>query len=603
MYSRLSVALSLWLAQGIGAWIGLMQLSWVVFWKATTAVYLLPFLYIIRRVTVLNIYDLLYGGAPVPNWGQVPLNLAHMLGLFMVLQVGLFFTSTFWVAILKRLMLIGMHDLKVYPLNSQYYFRRWAVDGMMSSLGGYTKQLRGSIYLPMWYKVMGAKMGTHAEISSYTNVWAEKLTLGDHVFVADDVIVGPPHVEDGILTHEAVTIGNRAFVGNGSLVRSGTKIPDMTLVGVQSLAPKTSEPHETYVGSPPFKIKREGKAGGATSAAEAATYNPKTHMLILRYIVEALGFLLLHACLAFAFSVLYICVTFSYLYLPDGIYAAVLPCFVIMHAVLCGGLTLFFKWLIIGQFKSGTYPLYGTYVWRTELVERLEENIAQQSLYPLITGTIYMSLFFQAMGAKIGKRAYLDHPVFCEPDLVTVGDYANIERTGTLQAHLFQDRVRTTGPVRIGNFCSIGSSAVVLIGGAMGDKAALSSLSMVMRSEELPPNSKWHGLPAKPQEELDIEAAKMAHALADEVEEDEEAGNLPTHPHSPEELKEDPAVVEGGRKEAKAGKKDKKAKAKGKEVAAVGAKYDVTVVVKEKEAEGVAQAVGPEGKPRIVQGS
>jgi acetyltransferase-like isoleucine patch superfamily enzyme len=342
-------------------------------------------------------------------------------------------------------------------------------------------------------------------------------------------------------------------------------------------------------------------------------------MLILRYIVEALGFLLLHACLAFAFSILYICVTFSYLYMPDGIYAAVLPAFVIMHAVISGALTLFFKWLIIGRFKPGTYPLYGTYVWRTELVERLEENVAQQSLYPLITGTVYMQLFFQAMGAKIGKRAYLDHPVFCEPDLVTVGDYVNIERTGTLQAHLFQDRVRTTGPIRIGHFCSIGSSAVVLIGGAMGDKACLSSLSMVMRSEELPPNSKWHGLPAKPQEDVDVDLAKMAHAVADDVEEDEESGGVVTVPHSPEELKEDPAerTKKGGEEKKKKQqqqqqhqKKDKAAKQKDKDVVVVTAgaaqasttKYDVQVVVKEGDVPAVG-SWGPSGKPRVVQGS
>lgn len=464
----------------------------------------------------------------------MPLNLGRMVGLFMILQIGLFFVSTAIVAGFKRLMLLGMNDVKCYPLDSMYYFRRWAADNMMNSLAGYTKQLRGSIYLPMWYRVMGAEMGTHAEISSYVNVCPEKLSLGDHVFVADDVIVGPVHVEDGIVTHERVRIGNRAFVGNASVVRHGTRIPDQTLVGVQSLAPKSAEPKETYVGSPPFKIKREGKAVGSDSAAEAATYNPLLHMLIGRYIVEALGFLLLHGCLALAFSVLYLCVTFSYLYLHDGVYAALLPGFVILHAVISGALTLFFKWLIIGRFKEGTYPLYGTYVWRTELVERLEENVAMLSLYPMITGTIWLSWWFQAMGCKIGKRAYLDHPCFCEPDLITIGDYVNIERTGTIQAHLFQDRVRTTGPVRIGNFCSIGSSAVVLIGGAMGDKATLSSLSMVMRSEELPPNSKWHGLPAKPHEEADLEAGAKAAAHH------AEAGHITPRSGGSEELKEEP---------------------------------------------------------------
>jgi non-ribosomal peptide synthetase-like protein len=332
-----------------------------------------------------------------------------------------------------------------------FFLRRWAVDVMMTSLSAYTKQLRGTIYLPWWYRLMGASIGRHAEVSSYVNVSADKLTLGDHVFLADDVVVGMPHVEAGLVTHERVTVRARSFVGNASVVRTGTFIPEEMLVGVQSLAPKAGAPRSTYLGSLPIQIKREGDGKAALPAAgEALTYNPPAHLILARCVVEGVGYLVLQFCLALCFALLYICVAVSYVHVIDHLYALLLPVMIIAHSALAGLLTVALKWVIIGRFKPGVYPLYGTYVWRTELVERLEENLAIRNLFSLISGTIWMQRFFEGMGVTMGKRCYLDHACFCEPDLVTVGDYINIERTGTLQAHLFQDRVRTTGPIKIG---------------------------------------------------------------------------------------------------------------------------------------------------------
>ncbi len=108
-----------------------------------------------------------------------------------------------------------------------------------------------------------------------------------------------------------------------------------------------------------------------------------------------------------------------------------------------------------------------------------------------------MQRVYEALGVRLGQRAYLEYPSFCEHDLCSAGDYLIMERTATLQAHLFQDRVRTTGPIRLGDSCSVGAGAVVLLGGVMGDGCSLGTLSLVMRSEELPAHTKWHGLPAQ----------------------------------------------------------------------------------------------------------
>ena len=52
---------------------------------------------------------------------------------------------------------------------------------------------------------MGARLGRFTEVSSFEHVSAERLTLGDQSFLADDIIVGRPHVDaGGLVTHDHV---------------------------------------------------------------------------------------------------------------------------------------------------------------------------------------------------------------------------------------------------------------------------------------------------------------------------------------------------------------------------------------------------------------
>lgn len=92
-----------------------------------------------------------------------------------------------------------------YRLSSLAYFRQWAADMALDSLALYTKQLRGTVYLPIWYRLMGARLGRFTEVSSFEHVSAERLTLGDQAFVADDVVIGRPQVDaGGLVTHDHV---------------------------------------------------------------------------------------------------------------------------------------------------------------------------------------------------------------------------------------------------------------------------------------------------------------------------------------------------------------------------------------------------------------
>ena len=348
-------------AMGTSALVGTLQILWSVLEKAMEAVFLVPFLYLLRAAPVPSVTE----DDPVATRRhEVGPTLLHVIWLSMVLQIGLFLASTCLVAGLKRLLLLGgLQEATTYPLTSWTFFRRWAVDNLMDSLAVYTKQLRGSLYLPLWYRLMGARMGHHAEISAFENVCAERLTLGNQVFVADDVMLGMPHVEDGVVTQQSVSIGDRTFVGNNSVVEGGTHLPHDVLVGVLTLPPSLATgPGETLLGCPPFWIQKRAEL----SRQAKNTYSPPNWMVFVRYVVEGVGFLLLQLSLATCFALLY--VTMTWCYNGDNsrtslvAYLLTLPLFVIGEAVVAAALTLFWKWVVIGRYRAGAYPLYGTYV-------------------------------------------------------------------------------------------------------------------------------------------------------------------------------------------------------------------------------------------------
>ena len=114
---------------------------------------------------------------------------------------------------------------------------------------------------------------------------------------------------------------------------------------------------------------------------------------------------------------------------------------------------------------------------------------AHQWLYEKTDGRI---------GANIGRRVYLDSTEITEFDLVTIGDHVAINIDATIQTHLFEDRVMKIGEVYIGPRCNVGSLSVVLYDTRMGPGSALGDLSLLMKGEALPSESRWVGTPARP---------------------------------------------------------------------------------------------------------
>ena len=61
------------------------------------------------------------------------------------------------------------------------------------------RYLRNS-FAPFWYRLLGAKVGRNAEISTAQGLIPDLLTLGDESFIADAVMLGDEAISGGWMT-------------------------------------------------------------------------------------------------------------------------------------------------------------------------------------------------------------------------------------------------------------------------------------------------------------------------------------------------------------------------------------------------------------------
>jgi non-ribosomal peptide synthetase-like protein len=173
------------------------------------------------------------------------------------------------------------------------------------------------------------------------------------------------------------------------------------------------------------------------------------------------------------------------------------PLLDLLAAVAATVLLLVMKKLLIGKYKPAVRPLWSRFVWKTETFAMFFHDFVCQLFVSSLMGTPYMASFLRLMGAKIGRRAFIDTCDLTEFDLLSIGEDAAINFNAPLQAHLFEDRVMKLGHIRIGDRCSVGTYSVVLFGSELQDDSNVGHNSLIMKGETIPSGTFWAGSPAQ----------------------------------------------------------------------------------------------------------
>jgi non-ribosomal peptide synthetase-like protein len=166
--------------------------------------------------------------------------------------------------------------------------------------------------------------------------------------------------------------------------------------------------------------------------------------------------------------------------------------FVVMPPlVIC--LSIVVKWLVIGRFRAGDYPLWGAYYFRWWFVKRFLAIIPIEFL----AGTPLLRLYYRLLGARIGRDVFLGLSDLDAPDLVRIGDGAVLSEGALLATTSVERGLLRIGAATIGARAHLGTMAVVGRNAIVGDDAVLEDLSALPAGETIPPCEIWTGSPAE----------------------------------------------------------------------------------------------------------
>jgi non-ribosomal peptide synthetase-like protein len=424
--------------------------------------------------------------------------LAPLIGLSFIVLLALEIALVKWV-------LLGRVKPGRHPLHSFFYLRKWFADQTLDLSLDTLGPLYASVYLTPWYKLLGAKLGHGAEVSTASFISPDLLSIGDESFVADSVSLGAPRVRDGFMTLDRNHIGKRSFIGNSAMLPPGTVIGDSVLIGCLSAPPPNPadalREDTTWMGSPPIFLPQRQKS---TAFPEETTFHPTTKLRVQRATIEFVRVITPSTCFIILISLLFsaLLLLHDHLNLLDTL--LLFPFLYLGCAIAATATTIVAKWVLVWRYRPRETPLWSTLVWRNELLNALHEHLAEPFLVGALTGTPFVCWYFRMLGAKIGRRVYMETTDLTEFDLVRIGDQAALNADCTIQTHLFEDRVMKMSTIDIAPRCKVGAGSLVLYDTRLEEGAALGALSLLMKGETLPAWTSWQGIPALPEERIRV---------------------------------------------------------------------------------------------------
>ncbi|MEV5986747.1 Pls/PosA family non-ribosomal peptide synthetase [Streptomyces sp. NPDC052051] len=383
----------------------------------------------------------------------------------------------------------------IHPARSSLGVRKWIADKLLEYSLTFTNPLYATLYTVPWLRLLGARVGRGAEVSTTAYIDPDLLTLQDGSFVADMASVGAAAFGGDRMAFGPTEVGSRAFVGNASLVPAGTALGAGSLVGVGTVPPPDGAADgTTWLGSPALRLPVRQSSG---SYPEELTFRPTRKAILCRLGIEFFRATMPASLLA-ASAYLYL-LTLSGLTSRTGLATAVLvsPLLAMGAAaavILCCAAV---KRVVVGTYRPRVEPLWSLFVRRTEFVTGLFEAAAVPAGVGTLVGTPFLPPVLRLFGARIGRRTWIGTTFLTEFDLVEVGDDAAVGMNVSLQTHLFEDRVMKMSTVTVQARTSIGTRAIVLYDAVVGEDVRLGALSLVMKGERLTPGTSWRGLPAE----------------------------------------------------------------------------------------------------------
>jgi non-ribosomal peptide synthetase-like protein len=151
------------------------------------------------------------------------------------------------------------------------------------------------------------------------------------------------------------------------------------------------------------------------------------------------------------------------------------------------------KWLVIGKYKAGSYPLWGNYYWRFWFMQQVHKLVSTEYL----SSSPLLNTYYRLLGAKLDRNVYLGGIELVAADLITIGENTSINDGASLVGCEIVDGRLNIGNVTIGRDCFVGSNTMLGLHTQLADRSRIGDLSYLGNGLTIPTGETWVGSPAR----------------------------------------------------------------------------------------------------------
>ncbi len=167
----------------------------------------------------------------------------------------------------------------------------------------------------------------------------------------------------------------------------------------------------------------------------------------------------------------------------------------LLYAPLSVLLAVGAKRLLIGRYREGRHPAWGSFHLRHWIVVRMAALIP----WRLLRGTALLDMVLRALGARVGREVHIHRGVDLARggwDLLEIGDAASCGRDVALRMVDLAAGHLVLGPVRLGDGATLDVRASVGPGCRVGRDGWLGAHACLADGAHLPDGERWEGVPA-----------------------------------------------------------------------------------------------------------
>lgn len=383
------------------------------------------------------------------------------------------------ICVIVKWLVIGKMKEGDYPLWGTYYFRWWFVKAMQRI--SLMQFLNGTPLYNTYLRRLGVKVAPDAQLSNMTIGAEDLVTIGADASLSSNVVLNNAWVENGWLKLRKIHIGDHAYLGSSAVVGGDTVIEDWGELQDLSYLPsgKTIRKAEVWTGSP---------AQYKSTMPEHAYPHPlpvgRARRRIYRMIFSALLLIFPFVVLLPLLPVLVILNDLDNSTGPyDFSYLWITPVLSLLYITLFGLVTVVSANVLQKGIKPGKYPIYSLFYVRKWFADQIL-SLCLVVLHP-IYATVFVSSFFRALGAKIGKHTEISTASSVTHPLLKIGNGSFIADAVTLGEADVRGQQLILEETVIGNSSFVGNSALIPQGYHLPDNMLIGVLSTPPVAEQL----------------------------------------------------------------------------------------------------------------------